>query len=189
MICRNCGKELSDSVRFCTGCGAAVTNEPSGSVASAVFVIESPEKKSSSLGDASFVLGLLSLLVMAVPASFAFAGFIPLVHYWSNVFSFLLSPLCWALSTALSLAGLSLGVVSLIKAKKGGHSISFGVWGIVLSAVTLLAALIIPLAAMLSILLLPFMWMIDYIAAIAGAVFVVLVLLYSYIIFLNVFFL
>ena len=52
-----------------------------------------------------------------------------------------------------------------------------------------MAALIIPLAAMLSILLLPFMWTIDYIVALAGAVFVVLVLGYSYIIFLNVFFL
>ena len=178
MICKVCGKELPYGVRFCTGCGSSVSDQPAAPVQPAVIVIEAPQKRSSAMADWSFALAVLSLLSMSVPLVFTVMAFVPLVHYWSGVFGLFIGPLFWAGGMLMSLVSLVLGIIALIKAKKGGHSISFAVWGVVLSALNLIVALLLPFAVLFSLLLLYPLMYVDYAAVWAGLV-VVILLMYA----------
>lgn len=178
MICRNCGKEIPDSVRFCTGCGRATDARPADAEGSAVVVIQPTEKSASSLPSLSFALGLVALLLTAVPLSFALVGFLPLAHIWSGVFGLLFGPLFLAVSCVAALAGLVLGIVSLVNGRKKAGKTGLAVWGVCLSLAGLLAGLGSALLAILSVLMLPLTCVLSYCAALAGAVYVLLLFLF-----------
>ena len=86
MICKQCGRQLPDNCRFCTGCGAAVEVEPAPQPAAQSTVYTAPqpaaqstvytapqaaipvmpEDPGASTGKTAFILGLIGLIAGAL---------------------------------------------------------------------------------------------------------------------------
>ncbi len=108
MICRNCGTNNADTVRFCVNCGC----DMSAQMPNAAPVYQQPVQPivpGKGMGIAGMVLGIVSLVLFCI----------------------------WYISMPCGIVGLILSCLSYSKAKKANMKNGMAVAGIVCSAIAL----------------------------------------------------
>ena len=124
MKCQYCDTELFESETVCPRCGMAVEeNQPTVEI-----INEAPKK------DKGKIFGIISLALSIISIVFG-----TLFGYCCNCYSLIFN----FIPTIIAIAGIALGVISVILSKKSGNKNILGTVGVILSIISIVSMIIL----------------------------------------------